>query len=356
MMSWIKANRATGIGSLSHTEPNEAFELVANTLPYWPHWPQFPQRGVEQGFVLQYIQPLVKAGLLRPGNLTFTRNAAGWSNKLAHFYELYAAFLSGDSQAMDFFALEPNSFSSLDYFSASCAAHFPLAEGVKGQISGPLSVGMQLKDEFGQAAFYDRRLRDVLVKCLAAQGILQARKLLSTGLPVLLFIDDPCLFLLGDPTYSTLTHEAASTALLEIMQPLKALNVKAGVHVCAPADWSILFKLPCDVVSFDAYHYFASMKEQTRHLQDFLLRGGKMAWGLVPTSAEAWQTTSADLAELFERQCFSLHACGLDISLLRQNILWTPSCGTGMLDQELATHIYCLLQELAHSFESNTTS
>lgn len=137
------------------------------------------------------------------------------------------------------------------------------------------------------------------------------------------------------------------------MQPLKALNVKAGVHVCAPADWSILFKLPCDVVSFDAYHYFASMKEQTRHLQDFLLRGGKMAWGLVPTSAEAWQTTSADLAQLFERQCFSLYACGLDISLLRQNILWTPSCGTGMLDQELAAHIYCLLQELAHSFETS---
>lgn len=355
-MSWIKANRATGIGSLPHTETNEAFELVAHTLPYWPHWPQFPQRCAEQGFTLQYVQPLVKAGLLQPGNLMFTRNAAGWNTKLSHFYELYASFLSDDSQSLDFFALEPDSFSSLDYFLANFAVHFPAAEGIKGQISGPLSVGMQLKDEFGQAAFYDQTLRDVLVKCLTAQGILQARKLQSTGLPVLLFIDDPCLFFLDDPAHNALTREAAGAALLEIMQQLKALNVKTGVHVCAPADWSILFKLPCDVVSFDAYHYFAGMKEQTRHLQDFLLRGGKMAWGLVPTSAEAWHTTSVDLAHLFKQQCSSLHACGLDISLLRRNILWTPSCGTGMLEQELATHIYCLLQELAHLFESNSTS
>lgn len=354
-MTWIKANRAIGIGSLPHADIREAFELVTRTFPHWPHWPQLPLRCAEQGFVLQYVQPLVKAGLLQPGNLMFSRNAAGWNNKLSHFYELYSAFLSDDSQAIDFFALDPDSFSSLGFCLTNFAVRFPAAEGVKGQISGPLSVGMQLKDEFGQAAFYDKTLRDVLVKCLAAQGVLQARKLQSTGLPVLLFIDDPCLFFLGDPAHSTLTHKAAAAALLEILQPLKALNVKAGVHVCAPADWSILFELPLDVVSFDAYHYFDSMKEQTRCLQDFLLRGGKMAWGLVPTSAEAWQTTSADLAQLFERQCSALHAYGLDISLLRRNILWTPSCGTGMLEQELATHIYCLLQELAHSFENNST-
>ena len=352
-MTWIKANRAIGIGSLPHTEISAAFELISRTFPHWPHWSQLPQRCKEQGFVMQYVQPLVKAGLLQPEGLYFARNTLDWSSKLSHFYELYAAFQADDSQAMNFFCLEPDAFSSLAYFLTNLAVHFPVAEGVKGQISGPLSVGLQIKDECGQAAFYDKTLRDLLVKCLAAQGVLQARKLQSTGLPVLLFIDDPCLFFLDDPAHNALTCEAAA-ALMEIIQPLKSLNVKVGVHVCAPADWSILFALPLDVVSFDAYTYFDSMKEQAQNLQDFLLRGGKLAWGLVPTSEEAWQTTAAGLAQLFEQQCTALQACGLDVSLLRRNIIWTPSCGTGMLEQKLARHIYRLLTELTQLYEKNS--
>ncbi len=352
-MTWIKANRAIGIGSLPHTEIPAAFELVSRTCPHWPHWSQLPQRSKEQGFVMQYVQPLVKAGLLQTEGLCFARNTPDWSYNLSHFYEIYAAFQANDSQALDFFSLEPDAFSSLDYFLTNLTARFPSAEGVKGQISGPLSVGLQIKDECGQAAFYDKALRDLLVKCITAQGVLQARKLKSTSLPVLLFIDDPCLFFLGDPAHNALTREAAAAALLEIIHPLKSLNVKVGVHVCAPADWSILFALPLDVVSFDAYTYFDSMKEQAQYLQDFLLRGGKLAWGLVPTSEEAWQTTAAGLAQLFEQQCSALQACGLDVSLLRRNIIWTPSCGTGMLEQELARHIYHLLTELAQLHEKN---
>lgn len=353
-MTWIKANRAIGIGSLPYTEIPAAFELVSRTFPHWPHWPQLPQRCKEQSFVMQYVQPLVKAGLVQPESLCFARNTPDWNSKLSHFYELYTLFQTDDSQAMDFFALEPDSFNSLDYFLTNLAVYFPAAEGVKGQLSGPLSVGLQLKDESGQAAFYDKTLRDVLVKCLTAQGVLQARKLQSVGLPVLLFIDDPCLFFLGDPAHTSLTREAVATTLTEIIQPLKSLNVKVGVHICAPADWSILFALPLDVISFDAYTYFDSMKEQARYLQDFLRRGGKLAWGLVPTSEEAWQTTSVSLARLFEEQCSILQACGLDVSLLRRNIIWTPSCGTGMLEQELARHIYHLLTELAQLYEKNS--
>lgn len=353
-MTWIKTNRAIGIGSLPHTEILAAFDLVSRTFPHWPHWPQLPQRSKEQGFVMQYVQPLIKAGLLQPEDLCFARNTPDWSSKLSQFYELYAAFQADDLQAMDFFALDPDSFSSLDYFLTNLAVYFPVAEGVKGQISGPLSVGLQIKDECGQAAFYDKTLRDLLVTCITTQGVLQARKLQSTSLPVLLFIDDPCLFFLDAPAHSSLTREAAAAALMEIIQPLKSLNVKVGVHVCAPADWSILFALPLDVVSFDAYTYFDSMKEQAQYLQDFLLRGGKLAWGMVPTSEEAWQTTAAGLAQLFEQQCSALQACSLDVSLLRRNIIWTPSCGTGMLEQKLARHIHRLLTELAQLYEKNS--
>jgi len=349
-MSWIKENRATGIGSLPHTDMAAALDIVARTFPHWPHWPQLPLQSKEQGFVVQYLQPLLKLGLLQAAprkDPVFDKRAADWDDKLLRFYELFLAFQAGDKQAEDFFALAHSAFIGLDYFVGNLAANFPLAEGVKGQISGPLTVGLQLKDERGRAAFYDDTLLDLLVKCITVQGIMQARKLQSTGLPVMLYIDDPSIFLLGTANYITLTREAISAALNEIIEPLTAMGVKVGVHICAQADWSVLFDLPLDVISFDAYKFFASMALQAQNLQNFLLKGGKMAWGLVPTSEDAWKVTASDLITLFEQQLSELAKRNVDVRLLRQNIIWTASCGTGALPVELAEHIYCLLAELA---------
>lgn len=347
-MTWMKAHRATGMGSLPHKDMMTALNLVACAFPEWPHWPQLPLQSEEQGFVVQYVQPLLKLGILEVvprKDPVFVRSAADWDDKILRFYELYLAFQSGDPQADDFFALENNAFNGLDFFLTNFPAYFPLAEGVKGQISGPLTIGLQIKDERGRAAFYNETLRDLLVKCVTVQGIMQARKLQSTGLPVLLFIDDPSIFLLGAATHITLTREAIAAALNEIIQPLSIMGVKVGVHVCAQADWSVLFDLPLDVINFDAYKFFASMALQAQNLQNFLLKGGKMAWGLIPTSEDAWKITAADLVNLFEQQCSDLAKRNVDVGLLRRSIIWTPSCGTGALPEELSEHIYCLVAE-----------
>ncbi|HAK72810.1 MAG TPA: hypothetical protein DCP36_03095 [Sporomusaceae bacterium] len=63
---------------------------------------------------MQYVQPLVKAGLLQTEGLCFARNTPDWSYNLSHFYEIYAAFQANDSRTLDFFSLEPDAFSSLD--------------------------------------------------------------------------------------------------------------------------------------------------------------------------------------------------------------------------------------------------
>jgi len=180
---------------------------------------------------------------------------------------------------------------------------------------------------------------------------MQVRKLKTLGQEVLLFIDDPAVFLLGSASYITLTKETISAALMEIIEPLARMKVRLGVHVCAQTDWSLLFDLPLDVVSFDAYTYFPSIVAQAAALQGFLQRGGKMAWGIVPTSEAAWQVKVEDLVNLFNKQCSELAGVGVDPKLLRQNILWTPSCGTGTLSQELAQHIYALLKNFAQKID-----
>ncbi len=348
-MDWIKPGRATGLGSLPYQDELTAIKLIAASMPHWPHWPQLPIKIPEQGFVVQYVQPLLKLGVLSAQPLkdpVFCRKDADWDEKAAAFYEQYLAFIQEDAVAEQSFALTGEAFAGMEVFIDKFSSFFPQAEGVKGHVSGPLTVGLQIKDERGRACFYDETLRDMLVKCLAAEAVLEARRLKGLGLPVLIFIDDPALFLIGASTHITLTKEMAAEALNTIVEALHAEKIKVGVHACAGIDWSILFALPVDVISFDAYHYFTGMALQADGLSCFLNRGGKLAWGLVPTSEEAWQETPESLLERFDQQCAELAKRGVDTASLRQNVIWTPSCGTGALPVALAEHIYGLVKRM----------
>ncbi len=342
-MSWIKPHRATGIGSLPYLDEETALTVIAKTMPYWPHWPQLPAKMPEQGFVVQYVQPLIKLGVLSLSPLkdpVFDRLAPGWADKTAEFFEQYMEFLDGNDRAADSFALTGEAFAGLAAFCGHFARYFPHAEGVKGHISGPLTVGLQIKDERGRACFYDESLRDILVKCLAVQAILEARRLKALGCPALVFIDDPGLFLIDTSTHITLTKADAAAALTVLINVLHQEGVRVGIHTCAEIDWSILFALPLDVISFDAYHYFTGMALQANGLAGYLQQGGKLAWGLIPTSEEAWQETPATILDRFDGQVAELVKRGVDPVVLQKNIIWTPSCGTGALPTDLAGHIY----------------
>lgn len=353
-MDWIKAGRATGLGSLPYQEELPALRLIAASMPYWPHWPQLPAKISEQGFVVQYVQPLIHLGVLQVQPLkdpVFCRQTAVWDEQAASFYEQYLGFFQEDAAAMAAFALTGEAFGGMAAFMKNFHDYFPVAEGVKGHVSGPLTVGLQIKDERGRACFYDEALRDILVKCLTVEAVLEVRQLKALGLPVLIFIDDPALFLIGTSSHITLSREAAAAALDTMIKALHAEGAKVGVHACAGIDWSILFELPVDVISFDAYHYFTGMALQAAGLSQYLARGGKLAWGLVPTSEEAWQETADSILARFAAQCSDLANRGVDCCRLRQNLLWTPSCGTGALPVALAEHIYALTREVAASFE-----
>lgn len=354
-MDWIKPCRATGLGSLPYQDELAAIKLIAAAMPQWPHWPQLPAKIPEQGFLVQYVQPLIKLGVLTVQQLkdpVFCRQEADWDTKAANFYEKYLEFLEGQPAATQAFALTGEAFAGMEYFLRNFTSYFPQAEGVKGHVSGPLTVGLQIKDERGRACFYDETLRDILIKCLAVEAVFEARRLKTLGLPVMIFIDDPSLFLIGSSSYITLTREAASAGLATIIEALHAEDVKVGVHACAGIDWSILFGLPVDVISFDAYHYFTGMALQAEGLAGYLRRGGKLAWGLVPTSEEAWQETPESLLARFDQQCTELANRGIDSVVLRQNIIWTSSCGTGALSVPLAEHIYNLIKDIAAKLQA----
>lgn len=345
---------ATGIGSVPLTGPAEAVALIKKYLPDIPHWPQMPARGRQEHFVNQFLGPLVKTGLItvKDDRVYFDTGQPDWPDKLTHFYSMYLACESGETEALAEFAFPQDSAAGFYAFIKELETKGPgRARYLKGHVVGPLSVALQIKDQGGRLSYYDDQLRDLVVKTIAMHAAWQAAELGRFDLPVLIFIDDPPISVYGQPAYITITREMIKSDLQEIFTAIHGAGGMAGVHSCDAIDWSILFESELEVVSFDAYNYFSSLIPFVSSLKDFFARGGALAWGVVPTLYDkALEEDEGSLLKILFGEWSEFTSRGITEDLLARRCLITPACGTGLLSLEVAERVYQLTESTAKKF------
>lgn len=341
---------ATAIGSLPHKDVKPALDIIFRHLPEIPHWPQLSAAGEEEGFVRQYLQPLLDRQLVveAPSREPyFATNATDWLERLTAFYSEVLAEITPDATARFGF---PEAAATGFYSFLSHHIHQPSVRYLKGQLVGPVTMGFQVTDDKFQPAFYQDELRDVLVRTLALQARWQARILKRHGLPVILFIDDPGIYGYGQSTFVGLSRGAIQESLKPLIDAVHDEGAFVGVHACAGVDWSLLFELPFDIVNVDVYHYFTSLLLYASEFDQFLSRGGALAWGLVPTSQQVEQETSQNLLARLQEYFSVLMKKGVDPARMRKQLLFTPSCGTGTLSELQAEKVYDLLQQISKQY------
>ncbi len=343
---------ATGIGSMPHQQAAPALSLIYKSLPHIPHWPQLPAAGEDEGFIRQYLSPLIERGLVVEASGRspyFQTDAEGWLEMLTEFYTDVLA--DQEDQTIASFAFPLSSaagfYSFLEHLRCEGTGD---AIYLKGQVTGPVTMGFQITNENMQPAFYNDELRDIIVRSLALQIRWQIRTLAAYGLPVIIFIDDPAIYGYGQSTFVGLSREAIQQSLIPLIEAAKEERALIGVHACAGVDWSLLFELPFDFVNIDIYNYFTSLLVYSSELNNYLARGGSLAWGVVPTSAEVESESAHSLLERVEGHMLTLEKKGVDGGRLRSQLLFTPGCGTGSLPVDYAEKAYCLLMEISELY------
>ena len=156
---------------------------------------------------------------------------------------------------------------------------------LKGQITGPVTCGIGIKDHNGRSIFYDDNLRDILVKLLSLKArwqLAELKKFTST-IPPIIFIDEPGLVSFGSSGFGGVSEQLVSETVAEVINAIKDAGGLPGVHICANGDWGPALSSSTDIISFDAYFYFDNFILYREKLINFLSRGGILAWGIVPT-------------------------------------------------------------------------
>ena len=172
----------------------------------------------------------------------------------------------------------------------------------------------------------------MLVKHLLRVAQWQVDALSRLSPNVILVLDEPYLASVGSAILS-LGREDVVAALNEIFDGLP--RALCGIHCCANTDWGLVLSTNVRYLSFDAYDYADSLLLYPGEVRDFLARGGKIAFGIVPTTAEGIaRETPASLAGRMEAMLDRFEAKGIGRDAAARAALVTPACGLGTLSEE----------------------
>ena len=296
---------------------DKAFDLVMTYSPAIPNWSQMPGGDKREGMVAQFAPGL--PGLKkRKGSLYVDNTDAVFQDQMLRFYETYLDAASHSAGLDDgLFALSPETARGFFAFMERLARLAEAPRAVKGQITGPFTLGTAIKDPSGIAIFHDDILRDMIVKLLALKARWQVEQLAAKGFPVIFFIDEPALAGFGTSEFISVSREVIIECFSELIGAVHHAGGLAGIHVCANTDWSMLMETGADLISFDAYTYFDRLILYQEAIVDFLNSGKYLAWGIVPTvlTEDIEKETVSSLTAQFRRKIESLYVLGIDPSL-----------------------------------------
>ena len=336
--------RATLIGSLPVGDHRQGLELIRTHTPDIPLWPQLPINPKE-GMLVQFCEGFV--GLVE-GERTFFDTSGDFDTLLLPFFEDFLT-VSEDPIALmtSRFAISRERAAGLYLLREMAAELAPLA--LKGQVTGPFTLLTGLHDQEQRLSYYNPTLREMVVQGVAMKCAWQARFLGETGLPVLIFIDEPALASLGSSAFISIATADIAADLDQAVQAIHGAGALAGVHVCANTEWEMLLTGNLDIISFDAYEFFDRFITCRDLIHAFLDRGGIIAWGLVPTgkSELVEAESSVSLVARWESQAAQLVNERWSLSTLLTRTLITPSCGTGSLPLNLAEKVLRMTGEVS---------
>lgn len=300
------------IGSLPHAQTGPA--LLAHQRLDIPTLPQLPSRDPAEHMLPQALEGLPGLSFDEGGHARLDVRA--WERGARELDQrLWPALTYG--RGLD--AFEPSAAATRAWrpFLWDLSQHG--APFAKVQLTGPLTAtwATLLDDDAPLAAHADASAQ--AGRLILARALAMVHAVRATGATPILFLDEPGLIALNR---RAINHAFALQELGIFLQALKAAGALVGIHSCSETDWEALLRLPFDFVSVDAALSFESLLRAGTGFDAFLMGGGSLALGIVPTSAERPSTK-----ELVAR---TLETMGRrQASILARTVL-TPACGLAL--------------------------
>lgn len=347
--------QALAIGSLPHNDLTKAMNVVKKDFPQIPFFPQLKNINKNEDMIIQFLEGLPSFLPSKLENFTIDSDSEEFFEDLEKFFTDYEKITSeNNAEILEHYGISKDFSSSFEEFENIIKTTKP--QFAKGQIVGPFTLATTLQDNNGKAVIYDETLKDIIVKLLSLKALWQIKRIKKTNPDTtpIIFMDEPSISQLGTSAYMTISEAEVIQMLKEISDIIKANGGISAIHCCGKCDWSIPMKAKIELLNPDAYTFAENFSIYYKMIENHLLSGGKIAWGLIPTlDVDALRgTTLKNLIEKFEQAVKYLTNKRIDEKLIIDNSLITSSCGAGSLSIENAERAMDLVSELSKELKA----
>lgn len=329
---------ATAVGSMPHTDPIAACELVRQYLPEIPAWPQLPKRDPRESIYAQFSRDFPGAAI-HDGHVVVDRSG----DLSPELERLYTRYLERDFDAI---AMGADESAGMSQFATS---DWSSARAVKGQVMGPISWGLTVTDQSRRSILYDDVLADAVAKHLHMHAVWQERELRKLSPQTIVFVDEPYLASFGS-AYVAVERDQVIGLIEEVFAGLQGLK---GIHCCGNTDWALLLSTSLDILNFDAFNFAETLSLYPGAVRAFLDRGGMIAWGIVPVASDeaVMAMTADDLVARLDAALKLIAAKGVPLDAMLSASLVTPACGMGTLSELAAERALELVAQVSQKMK-----
>lgn len=318
---------ATSIGSLPHTDPVEATDLILRTQPDMPATPTLPGRSPLEGMLQQAMWGIRGVEVDADGVI---RVDPGRVDPEASLFDT---------------GMDGEPYGALRTFLDTVAGR---TAPVKTQLTGPVTLGLALTMH-GVDPDVAFRVAEHAVVERAAALLATLRRSLPEA-PLVVFLDEPALVGTAQSDFPL----PVETVIDLVSGVLAAVEHDAvtGVHCCGDADWKAVLLAGPRVLSLPVT---ADLSPVMGSLAAFLDDGGWIAWGAIPTSSPVGEHAGLYWKALSAKWC-GLVRQGADPVLIRRRSLITPHCGLAHHDHDQAERVLRLCERVASSLQEQAVS
>ena len=321
----------TAMAVMPHTDVDQALK-AALSLDV-PFWPQLPLHSYYEDMYVQASEHFPGIQLNLPDRtLSFS-----FEKFIQEIEQTAARF-----ETPEYFDISATYSAVYHRFLALDLADRP---AIRGQIEGPVSLGMNILDQDKRPIVFDDNVRPFLLEFLSRRVNVQLQNLKKLNSNAFMFIDEPGLQFVfsGMSGYSDLAAKRdLETFLSQVGRPV-------GIHLWGNPDRDFLLNLEINVLSLDTYSNGEIFTSYTASIRAFLDRGG------IPTNIEPFEKeTIASIESRLKSLWEKLTKSGIDRDLLlSQSMLSPATCCLVNSDRERTVEkAFALTKKLSAKFRA----
>ncbi len=156
---------------------------------------------------------------------------------------------------------------------------------------GPFTISQLLMNAAEEQMLTDKSYRKLFIQavCVKALWAIEKIKEFNPNTVPIILLEEPKLSQLGvlKRENEEITSELVTAMFTRVVEKIKEAGAIVGVQCLEKCDWQVAINAGVDIISFDAYNNPNNLCIIPEQITEFIERGGKINWGIVPVMTES---------------------------------------------------------------------